>query len=157
MLATVRVDVRPCIPVWDKDTGPGRTFDGMKHHLPTLSVLHYVYGVLELLGGMAVLVLIGMGWFLSSDWLAAQAGEALPPFLGAFLQGLGWVLFAILCTKGVLNIWSGWSISRATNRTLSMVTAALNCLNIPFGMALGIFTFIALSDREVREVYGLPV
>ena len=129
----------------------------MKHHLPTLSILHYVYGVLELIGSTAVLVLIGLGWFLNSDWLAANSGEPVPPFVGAFLQVLGWVLFVILSTHGALNIWSGWSISRAKNRTLSMVTAALNCLNIPFGLALGIVTFVALSDREVREVYGLPV
>ncbi len=136
---------------------PCCNFVGMKHHLSTLSVLHYVYGVLELIGGMAVLILIGMGWFLNSDWLAEQAGEPIPSFLGVFLQVVGWVLFVILCTKGALNIWSGWSISRGRNRTLSMVTAALNCLNIPFGLALGIFTFIVLSDRAVREVYGLSV
>jgi hypothetical protein len=129
----------------------------MKHHLHTLSVLHYVYGVLELIGSTAVLVLVGLGSFLSSDWLAAQGDEHLPPFVGGFLQVLGWVLFAALATHGLLNIWSGWSIGRATNRTLSMVTAALNCFSIPFGLALGIFTFITLGDREVREVYGMPV
>ena len=132
-------------------------FAGMKHHLSTLSVLHYVYGVLELVGSFAVLILVGMGSFLNSDWLAENAGEQIPPFVGGFLQVLGWALFVIIATHGVLNIWSGWSIGQAKNRTLSMITAALNCFSIPFGLALGIFTFVTLSDREVREFYGLPV
>jgi hypothetical protein len=33
----------------------------------------------------------------------------------------------------------------------------LNCLNVPFGIALGIYTFITLSDAQVRQEYGLPV
>jgi hypothetical protein len=127
----------------------------MKHHLSTLSVLHYVYGVLEIVGSFALLFFVGMGLFMNSEWLAAQSEEAIPPFVGVFMQVLGWSLFVILMGHGLLNVWSGWSISRCTNRTLSMITAALNCLNVPIGLALGIFTFIALSDREVRSAYGM--
>jgi hypothetical protein len=131
------------------------TFVGMKHHLSTLSVLHYVYGVIEIMASFGLLFLVGMGMFLNSDWLATQSDEPIPPFAGLFMQILGWSLFAFVVVHGLLNLWSGWSISHCKNRTLSMITAALNCLNIPFGIALGIFTFITLSDREVRSAYGL--
>lgn len=46
-------------------------------------------------------------------------------------------------------------IDRRRNRTFSQVVAALNCLNIPFGIALGIFTFVVVADPEVRAEYGL--
>lgn len=132
------------------------TFVFMKHHLSTLSVLHYVYGVIEIVGSFVLLFFVGMGIFLNSDWLAAHSDEPVPPFAGLFMQILGWSLFVFVAGHGLLNLWSGWSISRCKNRTLSMITAALNCLNIPFGIALGIFTFVTLSDREVRDAYGLP-
>jgi hypothetical protein len=128
----------------------------MKHHLSLLSVLHYVFGALQCLGGLAVLVVVFVGGFLKSDWLSAQADEPVPSWIGGLLQTVGWVLFVLVEAWGVLNLYSAHAISMRRNRTLSMVTAALNCLTIPFGLALGIYTFITLSDREVREAYGLP-
>jgi hypothetical protein len=40
-----------------------------------------------------------------------------------------------------------------------MVVAALNCLSIPFGLALGVFTLITLNDESVQQEYatGRPV
>jgi hypothetical protein len=67
------------------------------------------------------------------------------------------VLFLFTQTWGLLNLVSGYLISMRKGRTLSFVTAALNCLNVPFGIALGIYTFITLSDAQVRQEYGLPV
>jgi hypothetical protein len=128
----------------------------MKNHLSTLSVLHYVYGVLLCLIGVLLLGLVFLGHYLNSDWMAAKGGEA-PPFVGHFLAALGWVLFVFVELHGILNLISAGSIGRRRNRTFSQVVAALNCLNIPFGMALGVFTFVALADKEVRAEYGLPV
>jgi hypothetical protein len=129
----------------------------MKHHLSTLSVLHYVYGTLVCLLGLGILSIVLLGGFLQSDWLSQQADEPVPAWLGGFLQTLGWVLFLFTQTWGLLNLVSGYLISMRKGRTLSFVTAALNCLNVPFGIALGIYTFITLSDAQVRQEYGLPV
>ena len=127
----------------------------MKHHLSTLSVLHYVYGVLVCLVGFALLSLVFAGAFMNSAWLAAQGGEAPPVWLGAFLSTLGWVLFVVVEIHGVLNLISANLISKRKGRIFSQVIAALNCFNIPFGIALGIFTFVVLGDKEVRAAYGL--
>lgn len=129
---------------------------GMKHHISVLSVLHYVFGTLICVGGLFLLFFVALGGFLSSDWLAEQSNEPPPLWLGGFLQTLGWVLFIFAEIWGVLNIVSGYNISVRKGRTLSFVTAALNCLNVPFGLGLGIYTFIALSDAQVRQEYGLP-
>lgn len=128
----------------------------MKHQLSTLSVLHYVYGVLLCLLGMGLLALVFAGSFLNSDWLAHQGGEAPPYWLGSFLHLLGWGLFALVEAHGIMNLISASKISKKKGRTFSQVIAALNCLNIPFGIALGIFTFVVLGDKEVRAEYGLP-
>ena len=129
----------------------------MKHHLSTLSVLHYVFGTLICIGGLVMLSIVLVGGFLSSDWLAEQSNDPPPVWLGGFLQTLGWVLFIFMEIWGILNILSGYNISVRRGRTLSFVTAALNCLSVPFGLGLGIYSFITLSDVQVRQEYGLPV
>lgn len=128
----------------------------MKHNLSTLSVLHYVYGALVCFVGVGLLFVVMLGHFLSSDWLAEHShGDAPPAFVGIFMRALGWMLFLFMETKGVLNIVSAGMIQRRKGRTFSQVVAALDCLNIPFGLGLGIFTFVTLNDPEVRAEYGL--
>jgi hypothetical protein len=55
---------------------------------------------------------------------------------------------------GIINILSGGWIASRRNRTGTQVVAAFNCLNVPFGLALGIFTFITLGDDGVKRAYG---
>ena len=129
-------------------------FGGMKKHLTTLSVLHYVNGGLTCFGGLFMLVLVGLGTFLGSDWLAQQGGEAPPAFVGGLFIVLGWVLFVFVEVTGILNIVSGRLIARHEGRTFSMVVAAFECLNFPLGTALGIYTIVVLNDAEVKEAYG---
>ncbi|MBP8823993.1 MAG: hypothetical protein KBH07_10140 [Flavobacteriales bacterium] len=125
----------------------------MKHHLSTLGILHYVYGAFICLAGLAVLVLVFAGSFLNSDWMQQQPGGGPPPLVGTMLSTLGWVLFVVIELQGVLNLISAARIGQRKGRTMSQVVAAFNCLNIPFGLALGLFTFVVLGDREVRAEY----
>ncbi|MBS1569142.1 MAG: hypothetical protein JST45_06825 [Bacteroidetes bacterium] len=125
----------------------------MKNQLSTVATLHYVYGAFVCLVGMCLLGLVFAGVFLNSDWLRQQAGDAPPMFAGHFLQFLGWFLFALVELHGLLNFISAAKIQKRNGRTFSMVVAALNCLNIPFGLALGIYTFVVLGDREVQGLY----
>ncbi len=126
----------------------------MKHHLSTLSILHYVYGALICMMGLALLVLVLLGTFLNSDWMQQQAEGGLPPFLGILLSTIGWVLFFLVELQGVLNLVSAARIGQRRGRTFSQVVAAFNCFNIPFGIALGIFTFVVLGNSEVQACYA---
>jgi hypothetical protein len=127
----------------------------MKNHLSTLSVLHYVYGAFVCFSGLFLLALVFIGGFLQSDWLMERSGEAPPAFVGGFMMVLGWVLFFLVETVGILNIVSGNLIASRKGRTFSQVVAAIDCLSIPFGLALGIFTFVVLTNEEVRQEYGV--
>lgn len=127
----------------------------MNRHLSTLTILHYVYGAFVCLAGGVALILILLGGFLNSDFLAENSqGEPPPVWLGGFFQVFGWILFAVIEAWGFLTILSGTWISKRTNRTGSLVVAGFNCLNFPFGIALGIFTFVVLLDDEVKRTYA---
>lgn len=118
-------------------------------NLRTLSILHYVYGGLVCLIGFLCLGLLGglVGFILDHSH-EPEAMEAK-----GIVNIIAWVVFAILELKGVLVILSGRWISRRTNRIGSMVIAGFCCLNIPLGLALGIFTFVTLSNDEVKQAY----
>jgi hypothetical protein len=125
----------------------------MTRHLSTLSVLHYVYGAFICLTGLGLMFVVGVGGLLSSDLVQQGNGDAPPEWIGRFIQGFGLTLFLIVEGWGVLNMLSGYWISRRSNRMATMVIGALNCLSIPLGLALGIFTLVALNDKEVEEAY----
>ncbi|MEO8589217.1 MAG: hypothetical protein ABI432_07615 [Flavobacteriales bacterium] len=126
----------------------------MVRNLSTLSILHYVYGGLVCLIGLGCLaVFFGLGGFLNSDFITQHSQEPPPEELGAIFQVIGWVLFVILEIKGVLVLASGRWIAKRKNRIGSMVIAGFCCLNIPLGLALGIFTFMALNNEEVKRAY----
>jgi hypothetical protein len=46
-------------------------------------------------------------------------------------------------------------IKKRKNRTFSFVVAAMNCLQFPFGTALGVFTFIVLARPTVKSSYDV--
>jgi len=127
----------------------------MKNNLSTLSILHYVYGGLICLIGAAVLVLLlSLGNLFQSDWFLRNAEEAPPAIVGALMSVIGWSVFVFLEAKGIANIISGTLLAKARGRVFSQIVAGLDCLNIPFGIALGIFTFIELNKDDVKQLYA---
>jgi hypothetical protein len=125
----------------------------MQRHLPTLSILHYAYGAFICLTGLAALAVVLVGGFLSSDFVNEAGGDRVPAFIGAVIQTFGWVLLVTVEAWGILTMLSGSWIAGRRNRTGSQVVAALNCLNMPLGLALGIFTLITLNDEGVKHEY----
>jgi len=125
----------------------------MKHNLPTLSILHYVYGALVCLGAFAVLLFIGLGAFVVDQVAATGRADGPPDWLSPFLASFGFGLFLVLLVWGTLIALSGYWIAQRRNRTFSIVVAALCLISFPIGTALGVFTLVVLVNDEVREEY----
>lgn len=124
----------------------------MKHNLGTLSILYYVYGAFTCLIGVVILILVLMGIMLNTD-LVQGGSDAPPAFVGSALQIIGWVLFAIIEAIGILKMLSGRWIARRINRTGSLIIAGSSCLSFPLGTALGVFSFVVLTNPEVQKEY----
>jgi len=74
--------------------------------------------------------------------------EFIPIMIGVYVV-IGLFLVA-LC---VCNVLSGLHIRKRKNRIFSFVVAGVNCMQFPFGTALGVFTFIVLSRLSVKMDY----
>jgi hypothetical protein len=126
-------------------------------HLRILSLVHYVFGGLCALLSCVLIIhfVIGVVMLVNSQSFG-NGPQGPPAFMGVFFilfsscfMVLGWLL-------GGLTIYSGVCMKRRQHRTFSLIVAAINCLSIPFGTALGVFTIIVLSRPSVKELYEQP-
>jgi hypothetical protein len=80
--------------------------------------------------------------------------ENHPPF-ELFYAFIGFYVFMGLmgAAGAVVNVLSGLFMQRRTHRTFSLVVAGLDCLQMPFGTILGVFTIVVLTRDSVRASY----
>lgn len=123
-------------------------------HLRLLSIFHFVVGGLAV-AGIAFLCL----HFLIFQFVIANPamwkGNPNPPPAEFFQMFVWFYVFMglVLVTAGGLNVLSGLFLRRRTNRTFSLVVAGLDCLQIPCGTILGVFTIVVLTRDSVRVSY----
>jgi hypothetical protein len=93
--------------------------------------------------------------FSNPDMWKTQKDAIPPP--KAFLDAFVWFyvfMGVILLTALVLNVLSGLFLRQKRHRVFSLIIGALDCLQIPFGTALGVFTIIVLGRESVRDLYS---
>jgi hypothetical protein len=127
-----------------------------REHLKLLAVFHFVFGGLALVGIAFLFVhyYIMHSVFSNAEMWKAQP-QAMPP--KAFLDAFIWfyLFMGLLLLVGfVLNALSGVFLLQKRNRMFSCVISGLNCLQVPFGTALGVFTILVLSRDSVRQLYA---
>lgn len=126
-------------------------------HLRLLAIFHLVAGGLSLFGviGLIVHYLVARE-VINNPEIWKMVPNAPPPqqFWVAFEIMYAFLAFMIT-TFGVLNLISGLCIRARKYRMFSLVIAGLNCLQVPLGTMLGIFTFVVLLRDSVRETYDV--
>lgn len=130
-------------------------------HLKLLAIFHFVGAGLAVLGmGFVFLHFILMHSILENPkmWEHAQQPGVPPPaeifaiFKWVYFAGGIW--FLVSC---VVNVISGLCLRARKYRTFSLVVSGFNCLHLPLGTVLGVFTMIVLMRDSVRELYdGTP-
>jgi len=79
----------------------------------------------------------------------------LPPeFLGWIFVGLGSFLFLLGISMAICILIAGRCLSHCKCYTFTLVMACVECLFIPFGTILGVFTIIALSRESVKTFFS---
>ena len=127
-------------------------------HLKLLSIFHYILAGFAFAGLLFLCVhfLFMATFFTNPAIFNSPKHPGGPPveFLLPFFMFFYLVFGGMLMLSGILNLLSANFLRQRTHRTLSLVTAGLNCLHIPFGTALGVFTIMVLTRASVREQYG---
>jgi hypothetical protein len=97
---------------------------------------------------------IGGIFILVSRHGTAKPGEELPPeFLGWIFAGLGLVLFLLGIAMALCILIAGRGLSVRKGYTFALAMACIECLFVPFGTILGVFTIVALSRESLRALF----
>lgn len=128
-------------------------------HLRVLSICHYVAGGVTMLLSSCGLFYVFMGLAFMKNpngfGVAATQPAAQPPAeLGYIFMGMGSAVVAVGWLIGGLTIYSGRCIATRRARLFSLILAGVNCLSVPIGTLLGVFTFIVLLRDSVARAYA---
>jgi hypothetical protein len=125
--------------------------------LNLLAIFHYVVAGLAALFSFFPLLYttIGAIFIFAARHGTAKPGEDLPPeFLGWIFAVIGSVLFLIGLAMAICILIAGRSLALRKRYTFALVMACIECLFIPFGTILGVFTIVVLSRESVRGLFS---
>ncbi len=128
-----------------------------KEHSRLLAIFHYVVAGLAALFSFFPLLYTTVGaiFIFAARHGTPKPGEELPPeFLGWIFVVLGLLLFLLGVAMAICILIAGRCLSRRKHYTFALVMACIECLFIPFGTILGVFTIIALSRESVKELFA---
>jgi len=131
-----------------------------EEHLRLLAIFHYVVAGLATLFSLFPLLYTTIGgvFIFAARHGTPKPGEELPPeFLGWIFVVLGSILFLAGLAMAVCILIAGRCLSRRRRYTFALIIACIECLFIPFGTILGVFTIIVLSRASVRGLFSTAV
>ena len=117
----------------------------MKQHVSFVGALHIGFGVLGLLGALAVYITFNF----------AHGFVEEEPFAEQILTFLGGTLSLIILFFSCLGIIGGIGLFsyKPWARILVMIVSAINCLNIPIGTAKGVYSIWVLMQKETIDMF----
>jgi hypothetical protein len=126
-----------------------------EQQLRLLTIFHYIVGAIVGLFSCFPLIhfTLGLAMAFRPDLLPGKPGQQPPAIAGWFFIILGGGMFFTGEALAACIIASGRFLSRRKHYMFIFVIACCECMFMPFGTVLGIFTIIALSKPTVKEVF----
>ncbi len=125
-----------------------------QEHLELLSIFHYIVGGMAALFSFFPIVYLILGTlFIVAPGRIQGSGGTLPAFLGWIFIILGGSIMLVGLAFAVCVILAGRYITKRRHYIFCLVIASLNCLFMPFGTILGVFTIVILMRPSVKELF----
>jgi hypothetical protein len=125
-------------------------------HLRLLRLGYLISGWVNAVWALFPLIHITLGlvmMFGSFPFDSQNPGPSDARFVGIFFLAIGVVISAIFGTAAVLKLIAARKLGERRAKTFILVVAALSCLGIPYGTALGVFTFLVLQRPSVDALF----
>ncbi len=120
----------------------------MKQHVSFVGAIHVGFGILGLLGALAIYISFKFAFsFVDHEPIAQQVLSFVGDTLSVIVM-----FFSLLGIVGGIGLFSykPWA------RILVMIVSAINCLNVPIGTAKGIYSIWVLMQPETQELFEAP-
>jgi hypothetical protein len=124
-------------------------------HLRLLSIFYYVKGGITALFACIPIIHLVLGLvFIIAPNACGHGNDQPPAFLGWLFLFLGSLLILFGWTFAVLTLVAGGCINHRKHYTFCLVVACIECLSVPFGTVLGIFTIVVLNRASVKQLFN---
>jgi hypothetical protein len=80
-------------------------------------------------------------------------GEAPPPFVGWLFVGIAAAIIVCIWTLAIALLVAGRSLANRKRYTFCLVVAGVECIFVPLGTTLGVFTLIVLLRDSVKRLF----
>ncbi|MCE0497640.1 MAG: hypothetical protein LV481_06820 [Methylacidiphilales bacterium] len=132
-----------------------------RDRLKILEIAYYIAGVMTIVGVSFLLIhftiflLLGLHPQIFAHQTGADGHQGNPPPPGLFLGLAGVIAIIILLgwIFGAFQIYAGHCMKKRRHLLLVMIVAGFECVFIPWGTALGVFTFIVLNRPTVKWLF----
>jgi hypothetical protein len=128
-----------------------------EEHLKLLAIFHYVLAALAALFACIPIVHLAMGLVMLTSPQSFHGGHGTAPpafagwmfvIVGGSLILLGWIYAACVFA-------AGRCLARRKRFTFCLVMGAVECIFMPFGTVLGVFTIVVLARNSVKTLFGV--
>jgi hypothetical protein len=131
--------------------------DRDQEHLRLLIWAHYIWAGTIGFFSLFTLIYVGLGAMMFYGGFPQPANSVNDPRVpGLFFMGLGSAFFILGLTFAFLTFFAGRSIRDRRRRIFCLILAGLNCLQVPWGTALGVCTIIVLNRPDVTRLFEHP-
>ncbi len=128
-------------------------------HLKILSIFHYVVaGFAALFASFPIIhLVIGLSMLSGNLFGEEMSSEAFPEarLFGLMFTLIPAVMILLGWTFAIALVFAGRYLGKQQQHTFCLVMSGINCLFMPFGTVLGVFTIIVLQRPSVRELFGV--
>jgi hypothetical protein len=123
-------------------------------HLDLLAMFHYIVGGITAFFACFPLLHVAMGVaILSGKFSDNSQGSAPPEFVGWMFVIMGSVFILFGWALALVMILTGRKLHQRKHRTFCMVVAGVECIFMPFGTILGVFTLVKLNEQKVKDLF----
>lgn len=148
----------------------------VREHLRLLSIFHYVVGGIGYVVSMIPCIHLALGIFFlvappekfsppkievsNGQTVEVEQVQPVTPFPSKLFGGIFVGVASMIILGGVtlssVIVTAGRRLAARRSHTFCLVVAGIECLFMPFGTVLGIFTILTLVKPEARQLFGLP-
>ena len=125
-----------------------------EQYLKLLSVFHYIVAGLTALFSCFLFIHIAIGVAMLCG--AFEGKDAPPKFLGLFFIVIPSLFIMAAWVLAGLMIVTGVKLKHRSSYTFCIVIAAIECILMPFGTVLGVFTMVVLMRESVKQLFETP-
>jgi hypothetical protein len=133
------------------------------HQLKLFAIFHFILAALLLLAALffagSLYVASSLMYHAELNELYEEMGEAAAqPYrnISNFVAIVGLIGFLLTSVATVMSLLTARFLTRQRHHRFCAITTGLQCLLVPLGTILGVFTILLLMRPEVRECFDVP-